>query len=143
MILAAPLASCGSQPSLSAYRTGFQNQRIQAQSLGRDVVTSLLTAHNKSNSQLANEFAGLASHTNQIASNLRKLDPPSKYKSQNSQLASDFTSVAGDMSSISRAATAGDAPGARAARLKLDQDLAKLGQVSRSLAGSLGLPVSR
>jgi hypothetical protein len=141
VVLTVLLSSCGSSgPSLSTYKQDFQNQKTKFTQLGRDLATTIQSANGKSNSQLASEFAGLATRGNQTASNLRNLKPPSKYKSQNSQLAADFNTVAADLSSISTAASSNNGPSARAGTQKLLQDAANLRAVDRSLTASLGLP---
>ena len=140
VVLTVLVVGCGSGSDLGTYKKDFQNQKAQFTQLGRDLANTIQTANGKSNSQIASEFAGLATRANTTASNLRKLKPPSNYKSQNEQLASDFNTVAADLSSISTAASSNNGQSARAGTQKLLQDAATLRQADRSLTASLGLP---
>ncbi|MBV9309284.1 MAG: hypothetical protein JOZ73_00540 [Solirubrobacterales bacterium] len=135
------LSSCGSsEPSLSTYKKDFQQQKAQFTQLGNDLQAELQAFRNKTNAQLAGDFASLSTRANQTAAQLRQLKPPSKYKNQNSQLATQFNTVAADLSSISTAATQNNVASARTGLQKLVQDAGSLRSVDQSLSGSLGLP---
>ncbi|MHB8658137.1 MAG: hypothetical protein ACYC91_09310 [Solirubrobacteraceae bacterium] len=136
------LAGCGgsSSPSLSAFKQGFAAEKAQFQQLGTQLATAIRTAPQNTDAELATQFASLSSSAVQQAARLRKLDPPSAYKSQVGQLASDFDTVAGDLHKISSAATAGDARAARAASTTLVQDSSKLKAVDVAITGRLRLP---
>jgi len=71
---------------------------------------------------------------------LRKLDPPSKYKTELASLAAGFDIVATDLRTIAAAATAGDAKGARAAAETLALNAAKVKATDQTLTQQLGLP---
>ena len=139
-LAAATITACGSGPSLSDYKKGFQTDKAQFTQLGSALSTTLQQAGRSSDVVLAGQFSSLASRASQQAAQLRKLKPPSKYKSQNDQLASGFDTVAADMRSLAIAVGAHNATTARAGTRKLLQDAASLKSVDRSLTSSLGLP---
>ena len=108
--------------------------------LGTDLGQAITAASGKSNSQLASEFTTLSQRATASAAGLRKLNPPSKYRSQNSSLAADFDTVASDMKAIATAASTNNASAARSESAKLVQDAAQLKSVDVSLSSALGLP---
>lgn len=140
---AAALAGCGnSGPSLSAFKSGYGAQKAQFSQLGRDLHSALQTARKKTDVQLGSEFTALAARAGQQAVALRKLNPPSKFKSQRDQLASDFDTFAADLNRISTAANGHNVTTARAATIKLINDSANLRAVDQSLTSALRLPQS-
>ena len=139
LIVGVALSACGSSgSSTSDFKKKFQAEKRQFQQLGRDIQSA--GRNSKNDAQLAGAFASLASRTNQQATRLRNLNPPSKYKSQTNQLATDFDTVAADLTSISNAASQNNGNAARAGVSKLQQDAASLKSVDQSLSSSLGLP---
>jgi hypothetical protein len=141
-LLTVVLAGCGgsSGPSLSSFKSGFAADKAQFSKLGTDLGAAVAGAGSKSNSQLATEFGALSSRATQQAAQLRKLDPPSKYKTELASLAAGIDIVAADLRTIAAAATAGDARAARAAAETLAQNAATVQANDQTLTRQLGLP---
>lgn len=141
-LLTVALAACGgsSGPSLSSFKSGFAADKTQFSKLGTDLGGAVAGAGAKSNSQLAIEFGSLASRATRQAGQLRKLKPPSKYKTELARLAAGIDIVAADLRTIAAAATAGDANAAKAAAETLAQNAAKVKAADQALTGQLGLP---
>jgi hypothetical protein len=145
---AVALAGCGSSssnssgPSLSAFKTGFEAQKTSFNQLGADLQKAISTAPSSSNSQIASEFASLATRTTAQSAALRKLKPPAKYSAALSQLASGFDTVAGDMQAISLDSTNNDAIAVKPAAVKLITDSAAVKAADLSLTHRLGLPTT-
>ena len=141
-VVALAIAGCGgsSGPSLSSYKSGFQVQKTSFRQLGSDLGQAISTAPQRSNSQLATEFATLTQRATAQAAGLRKLNPPSKYKPQNDTLAADFDTVAADLKAIATAASTNNGTAARTDSTKLVRDAAQLKSVDVGLTGALGLP---
>jgi hypothetical protein len=140
------LAGCGgsssSGPSLSAFKSGFQAQRVSFTKLGADLEKAITTAPSTTSSAIATEFTSLASRTKQTAAALRTLKPPAKYSATVNRLASGFDMVTADMLAIAAAATKNDAADARAAATKLVTDSATVHTNDLALTDELGLPVT-
>jgi hypothetical protein len=141
LLLTGALAGCGgsSGPSLSSFKSGFAADKAQFRKVGTDLGAAIQTASGKSDSALATEFASLSARATTQAAQLRKLQPPAKYKTAVGQLASSFDTVANDLHTISGAATSHDAATARSASATLVRDALKLQKIDKSVSGQLGL----
>jgi hypothetical protein len=138
------LAGCGgsSGPSLSAFKSGFSADKTQFRKLGTDLASAVTGAQQKTDDQLATELSALAARAKQQASQLSKLKPPSKYKTELNNLVSAFNAVGSDLTSIATAATKHDAAAAGSATKTLIKDAAKVKTADTSVSKGLGLPTS-
>lgn len=139
--VAAALAGCGGAggPSLSAFKTGFATAGAGNPQFGADLVSAVQTAPRKTNAQLATEFEQLSARARGEATQLRRLDPPSKYQAQLGLLVTGFGTVRSDLHAISLAAAAGDVTGARDSTVKLLKDADHTRTLDRALTAKLGL----
>src|SRR5512142_2649349 len=96
--IAVVVAGCGgsSGPSLSAFKHGFGAVRPGHTQFGAELGAAIQTAPNHTNSELATEFQRLSTKAAREAAQLRRLDPPSKYRSQLDQITSGFGTVGAD-----------------------------------------------
>jgi len=124
LVAASVLSACGSSststgPSISDYQKSFApiDQRIK--DVGNSVGDAVVNAKSKSNTELANEFAGLSAQAKSVAASLTALDVPDSLKTQQAALASALGDASRSLQSISAAASAGNAKAAAAATLKL------------------------
>lgn len=142
MLLTVALAGCGgsSGPSLSAFKTGFAADKVQFRQLGADLGAALQSAAKKTDAEIAAEFGALSARGTQQAAQLRKLNPPAKFKSDLDQLAASFDTVATDLHTIAGDATASNAAAAKAASETLVVHSATVKTIDRSLTAKLGLP---
>jgi hypothetical protein len=138
------LSGCGgsSAPSLSKFKSGYAADKTAFSQLGTDLASAITSAPKESNSTLATAFASLSTRATQQADNLRKLDPPSKYKDELNSLAASFDTIAGDLKAVSTAATKADATAAKSAAEKLVKDSVALKATDTKLTQQLGLPAS-
>lgn len=138
------LGGCGgsSGPSLSAFKSGYSAQKTQFTALGKALASAITSAPKETNGALATEFQSLSTRATAQAASLRKLNAPSKYKSELDSLASSFDTIAGDLHAVSTAATQGNASAAKSAAEKLVQDAATLKTTDTKLSQQLGLPQS-
>ncbi len=127
-------------PSLSAFKTGFAKDKAQFTALGRSLGAAIQGASKKSNAELGSEFKGLAARTVQQQAQLRKLNPPPRYKGRLDELITAFGSVAGDLEAVAAATGSNDAARARKAATSLVQHSAGLKTVDLALTRALGLP---
>ncbi len=125
-----------------------QSQRVQDRlcdrrrgqsQFGADLVSAVQTAPRKTNAQLATEFEQLSARARGEATQLRRLDPPSKYQAQLGLLVTGFGTVRSDLHAISLAAAAGDVTGARDSTVKLLKDADHTRTLDRALTAKLGL----
>jgi hypothetical protein len=139
--VAAALAGCGGAggPSLSAFKTGFDDARVSATQFGADLGQAIQTAPQRTNSELATEFQQLSTRATREAAQLRRLDPPAKYRTQLSQVIAGFGTVTSDLHAISLAASAGDVTSARNSTAKLVDDVTHTRTLDRALTAKLGL----
>lgn len=142
--LAIALAGCGgsSGPSLSSFKSGFSKDKTQFKQLGTDLRTSLTQAGSKTDAQLATELSALADRAKTQATQLSKLNPTSKYKSELNTLVSSMNAVGANLKQIATAATKHDAKTARALTATLVQDAAKVQSSEEAITKGLGLPSS-
>jgi len=124
LVAASALSACGGSntstgPSISDYQKSFApiDQRIK--DIGNSVGDAVVNAKSKSNTELANEFAGLSAQAKSVAASLTALDVPDSLKTQQAALASALGDASRSLQSISAAASAGNAKAAAAATLKL------------------------
>jgi len=125
LVAASALSACGGSsststgPSISDYQKSFApiDQRIK--DVGNSVGDAVVNAKSKSNTELANEFAGLSAQAKSVAASLTALDVPDSLKTQQAALASALGDASRSLQSISAAASAGNAKAAAAATLKL------------------------
>jgi hypothetical protein len=127
-------------PSLSAFKSGFAQDKASFTKLGSALASAIQQAPKRSSSELATEFSSLAARTAAERAKLAKLDPPAKYKAQLAQLVADFGPVAADMTGIAKAASTNNSIGARNAAAHLVKDSAALKAVDVSLSSALGIP---
>jgi Tfp pilus assembly protein PilV len=140
VLAAAMIAGCGSSgPSLSSFKSGYSTDKTQLTKLGTDLGTAITTANHKTDAQLATEFQSLSTSVSREASSLRKLQPPSGYKSELHSLTTSLDAVATDLHTISTAATAADANKAKSATTKLLADAANVKSADTALTDKLGL----
>ena len=140
------VAGCGgsssSQPSLSAFKTGFVAEKTAFRKLGLDLQQEITGAKSKTDAQLATEIGALATRASQQADGLAKLKPPAKFKTQLSNLVASFRSVSTDLRAIAAAAVKHDAATARAATTTLLADAAKVKSADDAITKGLGLKAS-
>ncbi|HET9102734.1 MAG TPA: hypothetical protein VFN55_05220 [Solirubrobacteraceae bacterium] len=138
------LAGCGgsSEPSLSAFKTGFVSEKTAFRKLGLDLQQEITGAKSKTDAQLATEINALAVRASNQADGLAKLNPPAKFKAQLSKLVAGFRSVSTDLRSIATAAVKHDAASARTATMTLLTDAAKVKSADDAITQGLGLKAS-
>jgi hypothetical protein len=142
IVAALALGGCGgsSGPSLSSFKSGFSADKKQFTKLGTDLAAAITGANKKTDDQLATELTALAGRAKQQATQLSKLNPPSKYKSQLGNLKAGFNAVSADLTSISAAAAKHDSTAAGNATRTLLGDAAKVKTADTSLSKALGIP---
>ena len=126
-------------PSLSAFKAGYNAARVSATQFGADLGRAIQTAPQRTNSELATEFQQLSTRATREATQLRRLDPPAKYRTQLGQVIAGFGTVRSDLHAISVAASAGDVTSARNGAVKLVNDVAHTRTLDRALTAKLGL----
>jgi hypothetical protein len=146
VIAALALAGCGSsspgQPSLSAFKSGFQAEKAAFRQLGLDLQKTITGAKAKTDAELATEIGALSGRASQQASQLAKLNPPAKFKTSLTHLVAGFRSVSTDLTSISTAAVKHNGPAAKTATETLLADAAKVKTADDAITKGLGLPAS-
>jgi uncharacterized phage infection (PIP) family protein YhgE len=144
VLLAIALAGCGgsSGPSLSSFKSGFAKDKTEFRKLGADLQTALTQAGSKTDAQLATELGTLSTRAKQQASQLSKLNPPAKFKTNLNTLVSSLKSIGGGLSQIATAATKHDAKTARALTTSLVQNASKVKSSETALTKGLGLPAT-
>ena len=137
---AVAIAGCGgsSQPSVTAFRSGFETDRAQFHRLSLDLESAIAGAHTKTNAQLAAELSALSGRSAMQATRLSKLHPPAKYKPDLEKLVAGFRAVAADLTRISQAATSGDAKTASAATRSLIAHAKTVRAADLGVSNSLG-----
>jgi hypothetical protein len=144
VLSALTLSACGGStgPSLSAFKTGFENNKASFRTLGLDLQHAITGAKGKTDAELASEFGGLATRAKQQAASLAKLKPTAKYKTDLSNLVSAFDAVGTDLDNISQAATRHSSTGAQAATVTLITDAAKVKAADGAITAGLHLPAT-
>jgi hypothetical protein len=147
VLLAISLAGCGgssanSGPSLSAFKSGFAKDKTQLRQLGADLQGALTNARTKTDAQLATELAALSTRSTQQASQLAKLDPPPKFKTDLKTLSLSLGAVGSDLSQIAAAATKHDAKAARALTTTMVHHAGAVQLSEAALTKGLGLPAA-
>jgi hypothetical protein len=142
--LAILLAGCGgsSGPSLSAFKSGFAKEQAQFVKLGADLQTVLTQARGQTDVQLATELSALSARAKQQASQLTKLIPTPKFKTDLKTLATSLDVVGSDLSQIAAAATKHDAKTAKALTPTLIQHASLVKASDAALTKGLGLPAT-
>jgi hypothetical protein len=138
------LAGCGgsSGPSLSTFKSGYSADKTQFRKLGTDLGSEITGAKQKTDAELATELGALAARAKQQASQLSKLNPPSKYKTELSSLVTGFNAVGSDLTVIAAAAAKHDAATAGSTTKTLLRDAATVKTADTSLTKALGLPAT-
>jgi hypothetical protein len=142
---AVAITGCGSSssaPSLSTFKSDYSADKTELTTLGNNLGTAISTANHKTNAQLATEFQSLSTSISQESAKLKKLQPPSAYKSEVDALTTSLAAVATDLHDISTAATAGDATKARTATTQLLKDAGAVKTADTALTTKLGLKKS-
>ena len=121
---AAALSACGSSststgPSTSDYQKSFTPIDQDIKDIGNSVGDAVVNAKSKSNTELAQDFAGLSAQAKTVAASLTALEAPDAFKAKQAALASALGDASRSLQSISAAATAGNAKTATAATVKL------------------------
>jgi hypothetical protein len=144
VLAAAAITGCGgsSGPSLSKFKSGYSADKTQLTKLGTDLGTAITNANKKTNAELATEFQSLSTGVSKEATALRKLQPPSGYKSEFNKLTTSLGAVATDLHAISTAATAGDTASARTATTQLLKDAGDVKSADTAVSTKLGLKKS-
>ncbi len=147
VIGALALAGCGgsskpSQPSLSAFKSGFATEKAAFRQLGLDLQKAITGAQAKTDAQLATEIGGLAARSSAQAARLAALRAPDKFKSSLTSLVSGFKAVSADLGSIAAAAVKHDAATAKTATKTLLADSAKVKTADDTISKGLGLPAA-
>lgn len=139
--VAAALAGCGgaSGPSLSAFKTGYLAAWPVHSQFGAELVGAIRTAPQKTNAELATEFQQLSDKASHEATQLSRLDPPDKYRTEVDQIIGGIGMVRSDLRAISIAASAGSASDARDATIKLIKDADHASTLNRTLTAKLGV----
>ena len=88
---------------------------------------------------LATKFDSFATRTRKVVSDLGKLKPPDKVKSDLTQLQAALTAIAGDMSAFATTARAHDKKAANAALQKLIRDAAPVRTASTTIRQKEGI----
>ena len=146
VIAALALAGCGSsspaQPSLSAFRSGFQAEKAAFRQLGLDLQKTITGAKAKTDAQLATEIGALSARASQQASELSNLKPPAKFKTSLTHLVAGFHAVSADLTLIAGAAVKHNGPAAKTATETLLTDAAKVKTADDAITKGLGLPAA-
>ena len=139
-------AGCGSGKSSSSttshvdFKTGFAAGQKEFRKLGTDIAQDITGAGNKTDSELAKEFGGLAVRADQQASQLGALQVPAKYSSRMTSLVSGFHLIRADLAKIATAARTHNTSSAEKATRALLTHAAKIKAADTSLSKDLGLP---
>ena len=144
VLLAISLAGCGgsSGPSLSAFKSGFAKDKTQLRQLGADLQGALTNARTQTDAQVATELAALSTRATQQASQLAKLSPPAKFKTDLKTLSASLSAVGSDLSQIAGAATKHDANAARTLTTTMIRHAAAVQLSETALTKGLGLPAT-
>jgi hypothetical protein len=144
VLLAISLAGCGgsSGPSLSAFKSGFAKDKTQLRQLGADLQGALTNARTQTDAQVATELAALSTRAAQQASQLAKLSPPPKFKTDLKTLSASLSAVGSDLSQIAAAATKHDASAARTLTTTMIRHAAGVQLSETALTKGLGLPAT-
>jgi hypothetical protein len=138
------LAGCGgsSGGSLSTFKSAFAVDRAQLASLGTGLGGAIQNAGKETDAQLEPVLTSFALRASQEVLRLKKLDPPSSYKSQLSSLEGALGAVAADLRTISTAVGADNEGAATTATKGLLTDAAKVQNTERAISSQLGLPAT-
>lgn len=144
VLLAVLLGGCGgsSGPSLSSFKSGFAKDKAQFRKLGTDLQTALTKAGSRTDAELATQLGTLSTRAKQQASQLAKLNPPAKFKSNLHTLVTSLNAVGSDLGQIATAATKHDAKTARALTTTLIHNASKVQSSDTALTKGLGLPAT-
>ena len=146
VIAALALAGCGSssptQPSVSAFRSGFRAEKAAFRQLGLDLQKTITGAKVKTDAELATEISALSRRASQQAAQLEKLNPPAKFKTSLARLVTGFRAVSTDLTSIAAAAVKHSGAAAKTATETLLADAAKVKTADDAITKGLGLPAS-
>jgi hypothetical protein len=146
VIAALALVGCGSsspaQPSVSAFKSGFQAEKAAFRQLGFDLQKTITGAKAKTDAQLATEISALSGRASQQAAQLAKLKPPAKFKASLTQLVGGFTAVSRDLTSIAAAAVKHSGAAAKTATESLLADATKVKTADDAITKGLGLPAA-
>lgn len=131
-------AACGGDDGDDqAFQDDFPalSQRISA--LGEEVGTTIETAENASDQELANEFDDFAQQLGDLRQELEELEPPEDLADEREDLVSALGDVRSSLQSIASAAEEGDPEAAREATLELIDRSDELRQARQALSSAV------
>ena len=122
-VCVALLTGCGSDGSSTkkSYRVAFAYLNLDIVSTGQEVAKAVTTANTKTNPEVAVDFARISQTAGLIAGSLARLTPPKELKADHVLLIRGMRREAGKLSLIVTAALKGDAAGAKAATIGVQQ----------------------
>lgn len=132
------VAACGGDDGDDqAFQDDFPalSQRISA--LGEEVGTTIETAENASDQELANEFDDFAQQLGDLRQELEELEPPEDLADEREDLVSALGDVRSSLQSIASAAEEGDPEAAREATLELIDRSDELRQARQALSSAV------
>lgn len=132
------VAACGGDDGNDqAFQDDFPalSQRISA--LGEEVGTTIETAENASDQELANEFDDFAQELGDLRQELEELEPPEELADEREDLVSAMGDVRSSLQSIASAAEEGDPEAAREATLELIDRSDELRQARQALRSAV------
>lgn len=114
------IAACGGdEGDDQAFQDDFPALSERIQSLGEEVGTTIETAANATDEELANEFDEIAQELGSLRQGLEDLEPPEDLADEREDLVSAMGEVRSSLEDIASAAEEGDPEAAREATLEL------------------------
>jgi predicted nucleic acid-binding Zn-ribbon protein len=137
MVIPGVSACGGDDGDDQAFQDDFPalSQRISA--LGEEVGTTIETAENASDQELANEFDDFAQQLGDLRQELEDLEPPEELADEREDLVSAMGDVRSSLQGIASAAEEGDPEAAREATLELIDRSDELSQARRDLSSAV------
>jgi hypothetical protein len=124
-------------------RTSFAPVNAQIVKIGDDIGTSIGAADKETDTQLAKQFAGLATRTSAASIKVSKLQGATgPLAADQRKLQLSLAKVASDLAGIYRAAMLHSAPKAKAATIALIKDSTPVKSARIALAHALGIKAS-
>jgi hypothetical protein len=127
-------AACGGDDDDQAFQDDFPALSQRLQSLGEEVGTTIQTAENATDRELANEFDDFAQELGDLRQELEDLEPPEELADEREDLLSAMGQVRTSLDNIAGAAEEGDPEAAREATLELIDRSAELRDARQALA---------
>ena len=134
-------AGCGGGGEKSddgaAFKKDAASLAAKTSLLGDDLGTAITTASTKTDAQLTAKFTELTSRARTIVTQLKALEPTDSARQKVADLAEALDVGTGDLDAITKAATNGDAAGAKTATEKIVADSPAIKEANDALKAEL------